>query len=65
MENRDEGERHPTGRREFLRGAGLAACTTALGLAESSHRARADSAGDGKGAREGSKASTRKTSSTR
>jgi hypothetical protein len=53
MKNQGEHRRHPNGRREFLRGAGLAACTTALGLAESSHRARADSAGDGKGASRG------------
>jgi hypothetical protein len=53
MKNSVRTGRDRVGRREFLHGAGLAACTTALGLSESSHRARADSAGDGKGASRG------------
>jgi hypothetical protein len=49
MEYQGRTERHPAGRREFLRGAGLAAYTTALGLAAPTHRVMAGSGDDGKG----------------
>lgn len=50
MAHQGEAERDPAGRREFLREAGLAACTTALGLAPPARRATAGSVEDGKGA---------------
>ena len=53
MENREESECHPTRRREFLRGAGLAACRTALRLAAPTRRVMAGSADDGRGASRG------------
>ena len=37
MEEEGRNERNQAGRREFLRGAGFAACMTALGLAAAAH----------------------------
>lgn len=53
MKNHDRAGRHPAGRREFLRGAGLAACTTALGLGAPARRATAGADEDGQGAARG------------